>query len=56
MFYSHQFLWIKRLDWEATHHLRLPRWLSGKASTCQAGDTGLTLGWKDPLEKEINSS
>ena len=28
------------------------RWLSGKESSCQAGDAGLILGWEDPLEKE----
>ena len=31
----------------------LPWWLSGKESTCNAGDTGLILGWEDPLEKEM---
>ena len=28
-------------------------WLSGKESTFNAGDTGLILGWEDPLEKEM---
>ena len=27
----------------------LPRWLSGKGTACNAGDTG----FKDPLEKEM---
>ena len=30
-----------------------PRSLSGKESACQAGDSNLILGWKDPLEKEM---
>jgi len=30
-----------------------PRWLSGKETTCQAGDVGSILGQKDPLEKEM---
>ena len=30
-----------------------PRWLSGKESTCQAGDVGSNLGREDPLEKEM---
>ena len=36
--------------------IKFPLWLSGKESTCNAGDT--SLGQKDPLEKEIatNSS
>ena len=28
----------------------LPWWLSGKESTCRAGDTG-DLGWEDSLEE-----
>ena len=32
--------------------LELPRWLSGKESACQAGDTGLSVGQEEPLEKE----
>ena len=28
-------------------------WLSGKESTCQAGDVGSALGREDPLEKEM---
>ena len=37
----------------------LPRWLSGKQSTCNAGDmgsipgSGRSQGWEDPLEKEM---
>ena len=35
----------------------LPRWLSGKESTCQAGDMGWedsqSLGWEDSLEEEM---
>ena len=37
----------------------LPRWLSGKESTCNAGDMGLipgsvrSWGWEDPLEKDM---
>ena len=30
----------------------LPRWLSGKESTCQARDVGL-VSREDPLEKEM---
>ena len=29
----------------------LPWWLSGKESTCNAGDLGLIPGWEDPLEE-----
>ena len=32
--------------------LGLPRWLSGKEFTYQAGDAGLILGQEGPLEKE----
>ena len=28
---------------------QLPRWLSGKESTCQAGEAGLISGWGRPL-------
>ena len=35
--------------------LRLPRWLSGKESTCQAGELVQSLGQEDPLEKEITA-
>ena len=31
----------------------LPWWLSGKESTCNAGDTGSSPGSGRPLEKEI---
>ena len=31
----------------------LPRWLSGKESTCQAGDPGLIVCWEDTLEEEM---
>jgi len=31
----------------------LPWWLSGKESSCQAGDVGLVLGREDPPEKEM---
>ena len=31
----------------------LHRWLSGKESACQEGDLGRSLGWEDPLEKEM---
>ena len=31
----------------------LPRLLSGKGSACNAGDAGQSLGWEDPLEKEM---
>jgi len=34
------------------HGQGLPRWLSGKESACNAGDTGDT-GSEDPLEEEI---
>ena len=36
--------------------MMLPRWLSGKGSTCQYRDCRrheLIPGWKDPLEEEI---
>ena len=33
--------------------LGLPRWLSGKESTCQCRDTGLIPGQEDPLEEEM---
>ena len=33
--------------------LWLPRWLSGKESTCQAGDVGSIPGWEDPPEEEL---
>ena len=36
--------------------VQLPRWLSGKESTCQAGDSVRFLGLKDPLEKEMSLS
>ena len=32
---------------------RLPRWCSGKQSTCQAGDEGSIPGQKDPLGEEM---
>ena len=31
----------------------LPQWLSGKESTYRAGEVGSSLGWEDPLEKEM---
>ena len=31
----------------------LPKWLSGKESTCQAGDVGLIPGLEESLEKEM---
>ena len=31
----------------------LPKWLSGKESTCNAGDMGSILGREDLLEKEM---
>ena len=37
------------------HVSRLPRWLTGKQSACQAGDpedAGL-IPWVDPLEKKV---
>ena len=30
---------------------RLPWWLSGKESTCNAGDTGSVPGWEEPLKE-----
>ena len=33
--------------------LGLPRWLSGKESTCQAETWVQSLGWEDSLEKEM---
>ena len=35
--------------------LGLPRWLSGKESTCQAGELVQSLDRDDPLEKEITA-
>ena len=32
--------------------MELPWWLSGKESTCNAGDMVWSLGWEDPWEKE----
>ena len=31
----------------------LPKWLSGKESTCNAGDMGFILGREDLLEKQM---
>ena len=31
----------------------LPKWLSGKESTCSAGDMGSIFGQEDLLEKEM---
>ena len=34
----------------------IPRWFSGKESTCNAGDTEMWVespGWEDPLEEEM---
>ena len=31
----------------------LPWWLSGKESSCNTGDHVRSLGWEDPLEKEM---
>ena len=40
--------------WEGpTQSTGLPRWLSGKESTCQVGDAVRFLSWEDPLEKEM---
>ena len=33
--------------------LRLPWWLSCKESASSAGDPVPSLGWEDPLEKEV---
>ena len=33
--------------------MRLPWWLGGKESACNAGDAGSILGQEDPLEKDI---
>ena len=33
--------------------LGLPKWFSGKDSTCQAGNSGSILGLEVPLEKEL---
>ena len=30
-----------------------PSGSDGKASACNAGDLGLSVGWEDPLEKEM---
>ena len=35
--------------------LGLPRWLSGKESACNAGDTGLIPGSGESLDKEMKT-
>ena len=32
--------------------LGLPRWLSGKESTCTAGEAVRSLGWEDPWRRK----
>ena len=34
-------------------NLGFPDSLAGKEYTCNVGDLGSTLGWEDPVEKEI---
>ena len=41
------------IRYQVKERLGLPRWLSGKASACQAGDVIEALSWEDPLEKEM---
>ena len=38
---------------EVSRQYGLPCWLSVKNLPTNAGDTGLTLGWEDPLVKEM---
>ena len=49
------FCFLNFLNWYAhkIHTLGLPRWLSVKESTCQAGDAGSTPGSGSSLEKEM---
>ena len=49
------FCFFNFLNWYAhkIHTLGLPRWLSVKESTCQAGDAGSTPGSGSSLEKEM---
>ena len=35
----------------STGFIGLPQWLSSKESACNAGDTGSSLGWEDPLKE-----
>ena len=40
--------------WEGTKGpLGFPGGSAGKETTCNAGDLGSILGWKDPLEKAM---
>ena len=45
--------WLNTAQHTAVRLLGLSWWLSGKESTCNAGDACLNLGQKDPLEKEM---
>ena len=33
--------------------MQLPWWLDGKEFACSAGDQVWSLGWEDPVEKEM---
>ena len=44
--------WVSGSAQHSNFIVRLPRWLSGKEPTCQCGWVG-SLGWEDPLEKEM---
>ena len=39
-------------NWVFMHKMGLPRWLSGKESSCQEMQV-LSLGWEDPLEMDM---
>ena len=39
-------------NWKFMYKMGLPSWLSGKESSCQEMRV-LSLGWEDPLEKEM---
>ena len=45
-------MWQVVLKWNRTL-LRLPWWLSGKESACQGRGQVQSLGWEDPLEREM---
>ena len=41
------------LGFQHTRKCRLPRWLSGKESACNAESRVRSLDWKDPLEEDM---
>ena len=42
-------------DLENTSRVGLPRWFSGKESSCNAGDIVQSMGQEDILEKKVES-